>query len=179
VYHCGRPDYDHLVLAVVRVRQDLVAVIEISNAHRQHDIDAARQLFREYQEALGVDLSFQNFASELDTLPGAYAPPRGRLLLAHDATGVMGCVALRALAADSCEMKRLYVRPDYRASGLGQHLVDRVIAEARLIGYSRMLLDTLPTMAGAQRMYERFGFRDVPPYRHNPIEGTRFLGLDL
>jgi putative acetyltransferase len=91
----------------------------------------------------------------------------------------MACAALRPVTADTCEMKRLYVRPDHRSLGLGRQLVDQVIAEARLIGYARMLLDTLPTMTGAQRMYERFGFIDVPPYRHNPIEGTRFLGLDL
>jgi putative acetyltransferase len=154
-------------------------VIEIINALEHSDIEIARQLFREYQEALGVDLSFQNFAAELDTLPGAYATPRGRLLLARDATQVMGCVALRPLSADTCEMKRLYVRPDYRALGLGRRLVDRVIEEARSVPYSRMFLDTLPTMMGAQRMYERFGFKDVQPYRHNPIQGTRFLGLDL
>ena len=91
----------------------------------------------------------------------------------------MACAALRPLKADTCEMKRLYVRPEFRSLGLGRQLVDRVIAEARVIGYAQMFLDTLPTMQGAQRMYERFGFKDVPPYRHNPIAGTRYLGLDL
>ncbi|HVF18392.1 MAG TPA: GNAT family N-acetyltransferase [Steroidobacteraceae bacterium] len=154
-------------------------MIEIINAVEQSEIDLARQLFREYQASLGVDLSFQNFTAELDALPGEYASPRGRLLLARDSTRDMACAALRPLTADTCEMKRLYVRPDYRSLGLGRQLVDQVIGEARRIGYARMLLDTLPTMTGAQRMYERFGFKDVPPYRHNPIEGTRFLGLDL
>jgi putative acetyltransferase len=154
-------------------------MIVIINAVERDDIEVARQMFREYQESLGVDLSFQNFSAELDALPGTYAPPRGRLLLARDSGVVMGCAALRPLTVDTCEMKRLYVRPDYRALGLGRQMVDRLIDEARLIGYSEMFLDTLPTMTGAQRMYERFGFKDVPPYRHNPIEGTRFLGLDL
>jgi putative acetyltransferase len=154
-------------------------MIEIIQAIEQSEIDLARQLFREYHASLGIDLSFQNFAAELDALPGEYASPRGRLLLARDSNRVMACAALRPLTADTCEMKRLYVRPDYRSLGLGRQLVDQVIAEARLIGYARMLLDTLPTMTGAQRMYERFGFKDVPPYRHNPIKGTRFLGLDL
>ena len=154
-------------------------MIEVFDAREQQDIEVARQLFREYQQALGVDLSFQNFSAELDALPGSYARPRGRLLLASDSTQVMGCVALRPLSADTCEMKRLYVRPDYRALGVGRLLIERVLEEARAIRYSRVLLDTLPTMTGAQRMYERLGFKDVPPYRHNPIEGTRFLGLDL
>lgn len=154
-------------------------MIEIRNALDPTDIEAARQLFLEYQEALGIDLGFQDFASELETLPGAYLPPRGRLLLARDAMQVAGCVALRPLKSDICEMKRLYVRPEHRASGVGRQLVERVIEEARLIGYERILLDTLPTMLGAQQLYERLGFRDVRPYRHNPIEGTRFLGLHL
>jgi putative acetyltransferase len=143
------------------------------------DIEVARVLFREYQEGLGVDLSFQDFASELATLPGAYAPPGGRLLLARDDISVLGCVALRAVTNDTCEMKRLFVRPGNRASGVGRRLVERLLDEARTVGYKRMLLDTLPTMTGAQRLYEQLGFRDVPPYRHNPIQGTRFLGLDL
>jgi putative acetyltransferase len=91
----------------------------------------------------------------------------------------MGCVALRPLTADTGEMKRLYVRPDYRALGVGRQLAGRVLEDARAIRYSRVFLDTLPTMTGAQRMYERLGFKEVAPYRHNPIEGTRFLGLDL
>jgi putative acetyltransferase len=151
----------------------------IADASGPTDVEAARELFREYQAALGVDLSFQGFASELESLPGAYAPPRGRLLLARDGGRIAGCVALRPVTDDTCEMKRLYVRAESRASGVGRLLVERAISEARAIGYSRMVLDTLPTMAGAQRLYERLGFRDVQPYRHNPIEGTRFLGLDL
>ena len=154
-------------------------MIEIAHALHPADIEAARQLFQEYQQGLGVDLCFQDFATELATLPGAYAPPSGRLLLARDGIRVLGCVALRPLTDGACEMKRLYVQPGNRTSGVGRQLVERLIEEARAAGYTRMLLDTLLTMAGAQRLYEQLGFRDVPPYRHNPIEGTRFLGLDL
>jgi putative acetyltransferase len=154
-------------------------MIEIRESIDTAAVETVRGLFREYQEALGVDLSFQDFETELRTLPGDYAPPRGRLLLAL-ADGVpAGCVAMRPLTSDTCEMKRLYVRPEHRASGLGRQLAERLIAEARSIGYQRMCLDTLPTMSGAQRLYERLGFKEIPPYRYNPIAGTRFLGLDL
>ena len=154
-------------------------MIEIGEVLDPAAIAAVRALFQEYQEALGVDLSFQSFATELETLPGEYASPRGRLLIARDDDAVAGCVAMRPLTSDTCEMKRLYVRPPYRAGGLGRQLAERVIAEARSAGYRQMYLDTLPTMTGAQRLYERLGFKDVPAYRHNPIEGTRFLALDL
>lgn len=154
-------------------------MIEIGEALDPAAIAHARILLQEYQEALGIDLGFQGFAAELDTLPGEYAPPRGRLLIAKDDDAVAGCVAMRPLTSETCEMKRLYVRPRFRTGGLGRQLAERVIAEARSAGYRRMYLDTLPTMAGAQRLYENLGFKDVPAYRYNPIEGTRFLGLDL
>lgn len=154
-------------------------MIEIEDALDVEAVETARELLREYEAELGVDLSFQGFAAELDGLPGEYAPPRGRLLLARYDGVVAGCIAMRPLANDICEMKRLYVRPDLRASGAGRLLAERVIAEARALGYRRMCLDTLPTMGRAQHLYERLGFRDIVPYRHNPIEGTRFLGLDL
>ena len=154
-------------------------MIEIREALDAGSIAAVRALLGEYQEALGVDLGFQGFEAELATLPGDYAPPRGRLLLALAGDAVAGCVAMRPLTVEECEMKRLYVVPRFRAEGVGRRLAERVIAEARSIGYRRMCLDTLPSMADAQRMYERLGFKDVPPYRHNPIPGSRFLGLDL
>lgn len=154
-------------------------MIEISDASDTTAVEIARGLFREYQEALGVDLGFQDFETELRTLPGDYAPPRGRLLLALEDGAPAGCVAMRPLKTGTCEMKRLYVRPEYRAVGLGRQLAERVIAEARSAGYRRMYLDTLPTMQGAQRLYESLGFQEVPPYRYNPIAGTRFLGLEL
>ncbi len=159
-------------------------MIEIREAEDSDSIAAVRVLLREYQEALGVDLGFQGFEAELETLPGDYASPRGRLLLALAGDAVAGCVAMRPLPdgqtpAEQCEMKRLYVVPRFRAEGVGRRLAERVIAEARSLGYRRMCLDTLPSMGDAQRMYEKLGFRDIPPYRHNPIAGSRFLGLDL
>lgn len=154
-------------------------MIEIIEASDAASVATARALFEEYQQALGVDLCFQGFAAELEGLPGDYAPPRGRLLLARDDTVIVGCIAMRPLASEMCEMKRLYVKPQSRAGGVGRQLVERLIAEARAIGYRQMCLDTLPQMAGAQRLYENLGFKDIPAYRHNPIAGTRFLGLDL
>jgi len=142
-------------------------------------MDVVRALFREYQQELGVDLSFQDFDAELAGLPGAYAPPRGCLLLARSEGREAGCVALRPLDGGDCEMKRLYVRPEFRAARLGLLLAERLIAEARAMGYRRMCLDTLPGMARAQRLYEALGFRDIAAYRHNPIGGTRYLALDL
>ncbi|MEO8189558.1 MAG: GNAT family N-acetyltransferase [Acidobacteriota bacterium] len=138
-----------------------------------------RTLLLEYQELLGIDLSFQDFEAEVNGLPGPYAPPGGRLLLAtHDGIAV-GCVALRAAAPSQSEMKRLYVRPAARGLGVGRALVSQVLSEARAIGYSEIVLDTLPTMAEAQRLYEQFGFHDVPAYRPNPVVGTRYLAKSL
>jgi GNAT superfamily N-acetyltransferase len=142
-------------------------------------IDHARALFREYAAALGVDLCFQNFDGELASLPGDYAPPMGRLLLAYLGDSVVGCVALRKLDADSCEMKRLYVCPSARGKRIGLALANAIIAAARELGYARMRLDTLPQMTEAQRMYAALGFRDIPAYRVNPVPGSRFLELSL
>ena len=153
--------------------------MEIREATRAEDIAIARELLREYERALGVDLCFQGFAQELANLPGEYASPRGTLLLAHVGNDVAGCIALRAVSDNICEMKRLYVRDAFRAGGLGRSLVERLISIARAMGYQRMVLDTLPTMVSAQRLYAGFGFADIAPYRHNPIGGTRFLGLEL
>jgi GNAT superfamily N-acetyltransferase len=153
--------------------------LEIAVALDSPSIEIARELFLEYQRALGVDLCFQGFAAELAALPGAYAAPQGRLLIARSGGSVIGCVALRPLTREQCEMKRLYIRPGNRGSGFGRQLVERVIEEARAIGYSRMCLDTLPTMTEAQHLYEQLGFRDAVPYTHNPIVGTRYLALDL
>jgi len=142
-------------------------------------IAACAALFREYQRSLGISLDFQGFDAELASLPGAYSPPRGRLFLARHAGGALGCVAVRPRDADACEMKRLFVRPDARGTGLGLALANTAIAAARGIGYRRMCLDTLPTMGPAQRMYERLGFRDAAPYYETPIAGTRFMALEL
>ena len=154
-------------------------MIPIEQATSPASIDEARRLFGEYQAALGVDLGFQDFENELAALPGLYAAPGGRLLLAHSGSAVAGCVALRPLIGATCEMKRLFVRPEFRAAGVGRLLAERVLAEARAIGYRRVCLDTLPSMGRAQRLYEALGFRDIEPYRYNPVAGTRYLGMEL
>jgi len=146
---------------------------EIAQAETAQEIAAARELFEEYQRWTGVDLCFQGFAAELAALPGDYAPPRGRLLLARRDGEVAGCVALRDAGGGSGEMKRLYVRPQFQGAGLGRRLVEELLAAARAIGYRRLLLDTLPMMATAQALYERLGFRDIPPFRANPVPGAR------
>jgi len=143
------------------------------------DIENARTLFREYAGALGIDLGFQDWEHELRDLPGAYAPPRGALFLATDAVSVLGCVALRPLDPTTSEMKRLYVRGQGRGQGLGRRLAERVIEEGRRLGYERMRLDTLPSMSEAIALYRSLGFREIAPYRFNPVAGTLFLERDL
>lgn len=155
------------------------AAFAIAEARTAGDIAACAELFREYQRALGVSLDFQGFEQELADLPGAYAPPEGRLFLARIEGTPAGCAALRPIAGAECEMKRLYVRAAARGSGLGVALARRVIEAAREAGYARVRLDTLPAMAAAQALYTRLGFRDTPPYNDNPIAGTRFMALDL
>ena len=151
----------------------------IREAETATDIAQARELFLEYQSTLGVDLCFQGFAEELASLPGNYARPAGRLLLAASGSAVLGVVALRPMHSADCEMKRLYVRSAGRGAGLGRLLTQTLIKEARLAGYGRLLLDTLPTMAEAQALYRSMGFVEIPPYCHNPISGTRYMALDL
>jgi putative acetyltransferase len=143
------------------------------------EMETARRLFREYAAELDVDLCFQDFDRELATLPGAYAPPSGRLLLALEEAEPAGCVALRKLEDGVCEMKRLYVRKKYRGKKLGRILGEAILAEARGIGYSRIRLDTLPSMTRAIAMYRSLGFREISPYRPNPVPGAMFLELEL
>jgi ribosomal protein S18 acetylase RimI-like enzyme len=139
------------------------------------DVAAARALFEEYQQSLGFSLCFQNFDVELASLPGAYAPPEGRLLLAFAGEEPAGCVALRPLGEGIAEMKRLYVRPAFRGTGLGRRLAEAALAAARAAGYRAVRLDTLPSMRQAQALYVSLGFVDIPPYNEHPIEGTRFM----
>ena len=143
------------------------------------DMATARDLFLEYAASLGIDLEFQDFHREVESLPGAYAPPEGCLLLAEVRGAPCGCVGLRPLSPGVCEMKRLYVRPAARGGGVGRALALAVIGEARQRGYSSMRLDTLPSMTGAMRLYRDLGFREIEPYRHNPVEGARYFELEL
>jgi putative acetyltransferase len=143
------------------------------------DIDLARELFREYQRSLDVDLCFQGFEQELAALPGEYAPPSGRLYLCYEDENLAGCVALRRIDGGTCEMKRLYVRPDFRGRQLGKRLAEAVIGEARTVGYKTMKLDTLSTMVAAITLYRSLGFKDTDAYRHNPIAGALYMELDL
>jgi GNAT superfamily N-acetyltransferase len=143
------------------------------------DIAEVRRLFREYAAWVGVDLSFQGFDRELAELPGDYVPPAGVLFVAEVDGEVAGCVAAHRWGASVCEMKRLFVREGFRGAGCGRALVESIIAWARNAGYERILLDTLPVMDQAQRLYARLGFREVAPYRFNPVPGARFLELTL
>jgi len=158
------------------------ARVTIRLAARAADYDTARRLFQEYATWLAIDLCFQGFADELATLPGAYAPPRGRLFIAedNDTSVAAGCVALRSLKSDpsgsSCELKRLWVRPAFRGRRLGHALTEAALAAAREIGYGSMVLDTLPDkMPNAVAMYRSLGFAGCAPYYHNPVAGTLYM----
>jgi putative acetyltransferase len=156
------------------------SVVKFSQAESPQQIEQARELFLEYAQSLGFSLGFQNFDQELATLPGHYAPPEGRLLLAGYEGQLAGCVALHPLQPEICEMKRLYLRPQFRGKGIGFALVQRIIAEGRQIGYERMRLDTVePIMKDAVAMYRRFGFQEIAPYCANPNPGTLYLELRL
>ncbi|HET7840422.1 MAG TPA: GNAT family N-acetyltransferase [Terriglobia bacterium] len=143
------------------------------------EIETVRALFREYADSLGVDLCFQGFEKELAELPGDYAPPSGRLYLAYVKDALAGCVGLRKIGDSICEMKRLYVRPLHRGQGIGRQLVLKLIEDARSLGYTKMRLDTLPSMKRAQELYRDMGFKPTEPYRANPVPGALFLELDI
>jgi GNAT superfamily N-acetyltransferase len=153
--------------------------MRVVQANTHEDIEAARTLFHEYQAGLGISLCFQNFDQELKNLPGDYAPPDGRLLLATDDDQIAGCIAMRKAGPGICEMKRLFVRPTYRGTGLGRVLVNAIIDEARKLGYTHMRLDTLPgRMDKAIALYRSIGFVEIGPY-YESVEGAKFMELDL
>jgi len=152
---------------------------EIHHALFPQDLEAVKDIFREYVGSATVSLEFQDYEAEFAALPGKYAAPQGRLLLAWRGDCVVGCVALRQVDATTCEMKRVYVRPEARGEHLGRRLVERILAEARAAGYQRICLDVLPEFIAAQQIYAALGFTDAPPVTFNPVPGTKFLGLDL
>jgi putative acetyltransferase len=154
-------------------------MIEIIEANTDRLIAEAKGLFQEYAESLGFDLCFQNFEQELIDFPGQYSPPRGRLFLAVSENHPIGCVGLRDFGSNMCEMKRLYVRPDFRGQSAGRLLAQKVIDAAREIGYDCMRLDTIPFMKSANHLYRSLGFKEIQAYRPNPIAGALFLELTL
>lgn len=155
-------------------------MIKIFQAETEDQIDEARKLFCEYEAWLGLDLCFQGFEEELLNLPGKYAQPDGRLYLANFNNELAGCIAMRKLEDGICEMKRLYLRGNSRGKGLGNMFIEKLISEARIIGYKTMRLDTFPPkMAKAVKLYESHGFRQIPPYYDNPHEGILFMELYL
>ncbi|MCZ6647531.1 MAG: GNAT family N-acetyltransferase [SAR324 cluster bacterium] len=153
--------------------------IVIMGARTPEQIAAVRGMILAYAESLGVDLGFQNFDLELAALPGVYAAPAGRLLYAEAGGKAAGCVGLKRLSRQVCEMKRLYVMPSIRGLGLGRLLAEALITEARYAGYRHMRLDSLPGMDAAQALYTRLGFREIAPYYDNPVQGAVFMELPL
>jgi ribosomal protein S18 acetylase RimI-like enzyme len=158
----------------------LLSEVRLLEARTTAELDQARRLFRAYADWLEVDLCFQGFEQELASLPGRYAPPAGRLLLAKVGNEAIGCAGLRPLEPGICEMKRLWVEPGFGGRGLGRALAEAIIEAARQIGYARMRLDTFPArMQAAQHLYQSLGFREIPPYYDNPFEGVVMLELEL
>jgi GNAT superfamily N-acetyltransferase len=164
---------------VAALTREESAPSEIVRAGSVEELAAARALFLEYAGSLGFNLDFQDFEAELREFPGDYAPPEGVLLLARSGADSVGCVALRPHERGVCEMKRLYVRPTARGTGTGRALAEAVVAEAKRLGYERMRLDTVPSMAAARALYRGLGFREIEPYTFNPVPGTAYMELQL
>lgn len=158
-------------------------VIQVITPASPAELQATRQIFEEYAQQLGVDLCFQNFDAELESLPGDYAEPLGALLLVLVDGDLAGCCAMRPLRSsdypNACEMKRLYVRSRYRCRGLGRQLAEAILDAAQIAGYHHMLLDTLSEMESARALYGDLNFKEIPPFYHNPIAGAHYLKVDL
>ena len=154
-------------------------MIEYITDLHERDLLQVRELLIEYADWINLDLSFQGFAEEINTLPGKYSPPEGALILARVDGMAAGCVALRKLSFQVCEMKRLFVRPSFQGMGIGKQLVVRIIEEAIKRGYKFVRLDTLPFMEAARRIYKEMGFYPILPYYDNPLEGVEFMELNL
>ncbi len=155
-------------------------MIEIIQAETPEEIEQAQTLFREYEAWFGLNLCFQNFDEEVANLPGKYALPEGRLFLAFSDEKLAGCVALRKLEDAICEMKRLFVREDFRGQNIGKLLIEKLFEEARLTGYKKMRLDTFPPKMGrAVKIYESYGFREIAPYYHNPYGEAVYMEMNL
>lgn len=153
--------------------------MQIIQVKTENHIAKTRQLFKEYAEHLDFDLDFQNFQDELRSLPGTYSEPNGVIFLAKDKGKIAGCIALRPIDDLICEMKRLYIRPQFRSKGYGRALAKRILVEARKMHYKKMRLDTVTSMTAAISLYQSMGFKDIPPYCHNPLNGARYFELDL
>jgi len=154
-------------------------MIQIINAQEQDHYQKVRELFMQYADSLDFDLEFQGFSQELATLPGQYAPPDGCILLAEESGRFVGCAALRPLEGKICEMKRLYVKPDYRGRGIGRMLACSIIDRAREIGYAKMRLDTIATMQEARTLYYSLEFQNIKAYRYSPLDEPSFMELEL
>lgn len=162
------------------MRENLIKMLTIAQVKTADQTEAARNLFLEYESWLGLDLCFQGFESELADLLGKYATPDGRLYLAYSDEELAGCIAMRKLENGVCEMKRLFVRDEFRGQKIGIQLIKKLIADAKKIGYSKMRLDTYPQkMAKAVKLYESHGFRQIAPYYKNPNDGVLFMELEL
>lgn len=154
-------------------------MLKIIPAESPQQLETVRRIFREYEEFLGFDLCFQDFENELASLPGKYAPPSGRLYLAEYDNRLAGCVALKKIAPDICEMKRLYVKPEFRGLKLGRQLAEWIVTEGRKIGYKKMRLDTLQRLQAALKLYRSMGFVETEPYVHNPHQDVVFMEINL
>jgi ribosomal protein S18 acetylase RimI-like enzyme len=154
-------------------------LLNLIKAREEYQYKQVRELFLEYVDSLGIDLSFQNIYDELQNIPGEYAFPEGCIIMAMYDEQPAGCVALRKLDENTCEMKRLYVKPDFKGKGIGRSLASAIIVEAKNLGYRYIRLDTLPTMEQAISLYGSLGFYNIEPYRYNPVEGTKYMELRL